>query len=136
MRDLRSGEGLGDLRPLSPILKCRRTALTERGLEDCCPDSSNSASSMNSPGRRLSVECRSDECRDLSSECRDDPPTLASKVSAVGLDARIRVVVSLTLSLNLRRPRWGCVDVDGSGLWFRQDWSLVNASRVRLKKEK
>jgi hypothetical protein len=68
------------------------------------------------------VEYRSDECRDLSNECRDDPP-LASKLSAVGLEARIRIVVSLTLSLNLvdsletmRRPRWFCVDVEGSGL--------------------
>ena len=68
------------------------------------------------------MECRSEECRDLSSECRDDPP-LASKLSAVGLDAWTRVVVSLTLSLNLvdslettRRPRWFCADVEGSGL--------------------
>src|SRR5271155_352107 len=123
VRDLRRGGARGDRRPLTPMLKWRSTALMEWRLGDCCPDSNNPASSIKSPGRRLSVECRSNECRDLSSECRDDPPPLASKLSAVGLEARIRVVVSLTLSLNLvdsldkmRRPRWGCVAVEGSGL--------------------
>lgn len=55
----------------------------------------------------------------------------------------MNVVVSLTLSLNLvvlegslETTRRVCLDFDSSGVALRQVCSFVNASRVRLKKEK
>ena len=82
-------------------------------------------------------------------ECLDEPP--ASRYSCVGLDERMNVVVSLTLSRNFvdspetcfltSAPRFSRVEqASFSFSWCRfasrQACSLVKASRVRLKKEK
>ncbi len=91
-KDVRRGDGLVERfpPPKPPKLKFRIEALDIRNdfrFGDDWSASRNSASSMRLAVRRLSVECLNDALP-------------VSKVSGVGLEERMKVVVSFTLSLN------------------------------------